>query len=72
MKQQKFVIKAVGYNMWVESLEKIPFVDVPKANFTLIRDKAYIFLDQNEANQVVTSMNLQAKELEFCLKEVEE
>lgn len=73
MKQQKFVIKVVGYNMWVTEV-MLEFglkgaIYIP--TFTMIKEKATRF-DEVIANEVVENLNTQAKSVKYCLKEVEE
>lgn len=73
MKQGKYVIKAVGYNMWVTEviLEFRPEKTVYIPTFTMIEEKATKF-DEAIAYEVVENLNMRSKDVEYIAKEVEE
>lgn len=76
---KKYIIKAVGYNMWVEQIEKKPKIDDFLIIFTLQRKNALEFYDYNLAEIILTKIkrgkienkNSYLKDIDFIIKEVE-
>lgn len=76
---KKYVIKAVGYNIWVEQIEKNPKIDDFLIVFTLQHKNALEFDDYNLAEIILTKIkrgkienkNSYLKDIDFIIKEVE-
>ena len=65
-----YVIKGVGYNIWVSELEKDPSVHLPKIKMTLIYEKALVFKNIHDAELVLMLMNSPKGDIEYIIKEV--
>lgn len=75
---KKYVIKAVGYNMWVERIEKNPRFEDFSIIFSLVQENALEFDDYNLAEIILTKIkrgkienkNSYLKDIDFIIKEV--
>ena len=65
-----YVIKGVGYNVWVSELVKDPSAHLPKIKMTLIYEKALVFKNIHDAELVLMFMNSPKGDIEYIIKEV--
>ena len=71
---KKYVIKAVGYNMWVSKVVRdLECNEIPPAIYlTLKEEKRMIFEDKLLADMLLEILNKGNKDVEYIAKEVEE
>lgn len=71
---KKYVIKAVGYNMWVsEVVRDLECNEIPPAIYlTLKKEKRMIFEDKLLVDMLLEILNKGNKDVEYIAKEVEE
>lgn len=68
---KKYVIKKVGYNMWVQKVDNNPQFILPQISMTLIYENALVFKNIHDAELVLTLMNSPKGDIEYIIKEVE-
>lgn len=68
---KKYVIKKVGYNMWVQKVDNNPQFILPQISMTLIYENALVFKNIHDAELVLMLMNSPKGDIEYIIKEVE-
>lgn len=66
----KYVIKKVGYNMWVQKVDNNPQFILPQISMTLIYENALVFKNIHDAEIVLMLMNSPKGDIEYIIKEV--
>lgn len=67
---QLWMIKAVGYDVWVSEIVQDPSEMFPIPKLTLIRDKAYYFKRRTEAEYILSILKEKANHFDYVIKEV--
>ena len=62
-----YVIKAVGYNMWVQKVDNNPQFILPQIKMTLIYENSLVFKNIHDAELVLMLMNSPKGDIEYII-----